>query len=386
MNGKILVVDDDADNRNLMGEFLGSHGYETIMAGDGQTALDQFSQSEPDLVLLDVIMPSIGGLEVCSRLKADPASRLTPVVLVTGLSATEDRIRGLEVGADDFLTKPLDQSELLARVRSLLSLKSYTDELERVEGVIFAMSRIVEGKDPYTVGHCERLSAYSVRLAHRIGLSADQTTSLERAGIVHDIGKIAVPDSVLLKAGPLTCDEWKIMREHPINGAHICMPLKSFRCVHPIIRHHHEKLDGSGYPDGIKGSEIPLTARVLQIVDVYDALTTERPYKRALSVNQSFEIMEAEVKKGWWDPDVFKEFRDMVSEPLCGKGESRPEPHRAGHYEPRRQRTGDHAAPRKIGHRDGQPKPSLDRKLSCLVDDEEPVGIYAMNLVGRDLS
>lgn len=345
MNGKILIVDDDADNRNLMGEFLRLHGYETIMAGDGQTALDEFSRSEPDLVLLDVVMPSVGGLEVCSRLKADPASRLTPVVLVTGLSATEDRIRGLEVGADDFLTKPLDQSELLARVRSLVSLKSYTDELERVEGVIFALSRVVEGKDPYTVGHCERLSAYSVRLAHRIGLSADQTTSLERAGIVHDIGKIAVPDSILLKAGPLTCDEWKIMREHPINGAHICMPLKSFRCVHPIIRHHHEKLDGSGYPDGIKGSKIPVTARVLQIVDVYDALTTERPYKRALSVNQSFEIMEAEVKKGWWDPDVFKEFRDMVSEPLSGKGESRPEP-----------------------------KQSMDWKLSCLVEDEELVG------------
>jgi putative two-component system response regulator len=345
MNGKILIVDDDADNRNLMSEFLSLHCYETVMAGDGQTALEQFERSDPDLVLLDVVMPLLGGLEVCSRLKADPRSRLTPVVLVTGLSATEDRVRGLEVGADDFLTKPLDPSELLARVRSLVSLKSYTDELERVEGVIFALSRIVEGKDPYTVGHCERLSSYSVRLARRIGLPADQITSLERAGIVHDIGKIAVPDSILLKTGPLTGDEWKIMREHPINGEHICMPLKSFRCVHPIIRHHHEKLDGSGYPDGIKGTEIPLTARVLQIVDVYDALTTERPYKRALSINESFEIMEAEVKKGWWDPDVFKEFRDMVSATLSGNGESRPEANRASHHnKSKRQCTGRDAA------------------------------------------
>jgi putative two-component system response regulator len=286
------------------------------------------------LVLLDVIMPSVGGLEVCRRLKTNPLSRLTPVVLVTGLSAKEDRVRGLEVGADDFLTKPLDRSELLARIRSLVSLKSYTDELERVEGVIFALSRIVEGKDPYTVGHCERLSAYSVRLGNRMGLPADQITSLERAGIVHDIGKIAVPDSILLKAGPLTGDEWKIMREHPINGAHICMPLKSFRCVHPIIRHHHEKLDGSGYPDGIKGLQIPLAARVLQIVDVFDALTTERPYKPALSIDESFEIMDGEVKKGWWDPDVFNEFRGMISEPVSERVGADASPIERIHYEP----------------------------------------------------
>lgn len=314
MSGKILIVDDDAANRNLMGEFLRVHGYEVIMAGDGQTALEQFEQSQPDLVLLDVIMPRVGGLEVCSRLKADPDSRLTPVVLVTGLSATEDRVRGLEVGADDFLTKPLDSSELLARIRSLVSLKSYTDELERVEGVIFTLSRTIEGKDPYTIGHCERLSAYSVQLGRRIGLPADEIISLQRAGIVHDIGKIAVPESILLKAGPLTSDEWKIMREHPITGAHICMPLKSFRGVHPIIRHHHEKLNGSGYPDGIKGIQIPLTARVLQIVDIYDALTTERPYKRACSIDESLEMMEVEVRKGWWDPEVFKEFKDMLSD------------------------------------------------------------------------
>lgn len=313
MSGKILVVDDDAANRTLMGDFLSVHGYEVIMADDGQTALEQFEQSQPDLVLLDVLMPRVNGLEVCSRLKADPNSRLTPVVLVTGLSATEDRVRGLEVGANDFLTKPLDSSELLARIRSLVSLKSYTDELERVEGVIFTMSRTIEGKDPYTIGHCERLSAYSVQLGNRIGLPEDEIISLKRAGIVHDIGKIAVPDSILLKAGPLTSFEWKIMREHPITGAHICMPLKSFRGVHPIVRHHHEKLNGSGYPDGIKGDHIPLTARVLQIVDIYDALTTERPYKRACSINESLEMMEVEVKKGWWDPDVFKEFMDMLS-------------------------------------------------------------------------
>lgn len=313
MSGKILVVDDDASNRTLLGEFLRVRGYEVVMAGDGQAALAEFERSQPDLVLLDVVMPQVDGLEVCSRLKMNPDSRLTPIVLVTGLSATADRVHGLEVGADDFLSKPLDPSELLARVRSLVSLKAYTDELERVEGVIFTLSRSIEGKDPYTVGHCERLSAYSVQLGQRIGLPADQITALERAGIVHDIGKITVPDAILLKPGPLTTQEWKIMREHPVTGEHICMPLKSFRLVHPIIRHHHERMDGSGYPDGIRGAQIPLAARLLQIVDVYDALTTKRPYKRALSPEETLETMELEVKNGWWDPDLFKEFKDMMS-------------------------------------------------------------------------
>jgi putative two-component system response regulator len=171
----------------------------------------------------------------------------------------------------------VDRAELLARVRSLLTLKHRTDELERAESVLFSLARSIEGKDPYTHGHCERLSDYSARLGEHLGLAEDEITALRRAGVVHDIGKVAVPDAILLKPSRLTEEEWKLIKEHPVVGERICAPLKSFRLVLPIIRHHHEKLDGTGYPDGLRGEAIPITARVLQIVDVYDALTTERP-------------------------------------------------------------------------------------------------------------
>jgi putative two-component system response regulator len=233
---------------------------------------------------------------------------------VTALSNTEDRVRGITAGADDFLTKPVDRSELLARVRSLLKLKAHTDELERAESVLFALARSIEGKDPYTQDHCARLSDYASRLGERLRLSSDQLTALHRAGIVHDIGKVAVPDAILLKPGRLTDGEWIIMRQHPVVGERICAPLKSFRLVLPIIRHHHEKLDGTGYPDGLKGEEIPITARILQIVDVYDALTTARPYKRALSALEALEIMAQEVRRGWWDSNVFSAFGKLIAE------------------------------------------------------------------------
>jgi putative two-component system response regulator len=202
--------------------------------------------------------------------------------------------------------------ELLARVNSLLKLKMRTDELERAESVLFSLARSIEGKDPYTHGHCERLAEYSARLGQHLRLSEEQIIALRRAGVVHDIGKIAVPDAILLKPGSLTADEWKLIREHSVVGERICAPLKSFRFVLPIIRHHHEKLDGSGYPDGLRGDAIPITARVLQIVDVYDALTTDRPYKKAFSITDALQTMKQEVAKGWWDPHIFDQFERLV--------------------------------------------------------------------------
>ena len=318
MTGTILIVDDDASYRKLMVGLLRAQGFEVFAASDGEDALVEFAHHEPDLVLMDVDMPRLNGFEVCRRLKQQPETRLTPVVLVTGMAATEDRIRGLEAGADDFLSKPVDRNELLARVRSLLSLKAYTDELERAESVLFALARSIEGKDPYTEGHCERLSDYSAGLGQRIGLPPEQLTALRWGGIVHDIGKVAVPEAILLKPGPLSPEERAIMHRHPVVGERICSPLRSFRWVLPIIRNHHEKYDGSGYPDGLKGEQIPVTARVLQIGDVYDALHTERPYKRALSQDEAMRIMEQEVQQGWWDPNLFAQFRQMMAE----RGES----------------------------------------------------------------
>jgi putative two-component system response regulator len=255
--------------------------------------------------------------------KSDPDLRLTPVVLVTGLANREDRIHGLECGADDFLNKPVNREELLARVNSLLRLKFFTDELENAETVLFTLARSIEAKDPYTEGHCERLSHYSVALAERLGLDAETQVALRRAGIVHDIGKVAVPDHILLKPGPLTPEERKIMEQHTVIGERICAPLKSFKAVLPIIRNHHEKQDGGGYPDGLRGEGVPLTARILQTVDIFDALTTDRPYRRALPIEEALVVMRSEAQRGWWDKRLLEEFAAMLSSEKEASGSTR---------------------------------------------------------------
>jgi putative two-component system response regulator len=308
----ILIADDHESSRAGLEGLLGLEGLKVIAVEDGAAALDAFYLHHPDMLLLDVNMPRLSGIEVCRRLKNNPETYLVPIVLITALTATEDRIRGIEAGADDFVNKPVEREQLIARVRSLLRQKAYTDELERAESVLFALARSIEGKDPYTEGHCERLSEYSAQLGEHMRLDAPQIKALRRAGIVHDIGKVAVPDSILLKPARLTRGERLILQRHPVVGERICAPLKSFQLVLPIIRHHHEKLDGTGYPDNLKGDRIPLTARILQIVDIYDALTTERPYKPALSVEQAMAVMAREVKKGWWDPEVFAQFRNLL--------------------------------------------------------------------------
>src|ERR1035437_7877157 len=304
VTGTILVADDQAANRELLDELLTTQGFRVVTVPDGAAAVKELTRTQVDLVLLDVMMPHLNGFEVCQKIKSNPETYLIPVVLITALSDKQDRIEGINAGADDFLTRPVDRAERLARVGSLLKLKQRTDELERAEAVLCTLARSIEGKDPYTHGHCERLADYSARLGEHLALSEEQVIALRRAGVVHDIGKVAVPDAILLKPGTLTAEEWKLIREHSVVGERICAPLKSFRLVLPIIRHHHEKLDGSGYPDGLRGENIPVTARVLQIVDVYDALTTVRPYKPAFSVPDALQTMKEEVAKGWWDPQM----------------------------------------------------------------------------------
>jgi putative two-component system response regulator len=312
MPATILIADDHESSLLGLEGLLSLEGYSVVVAQDGEEALAQFQRAHPDLLLLDVNMPKMPGTEVCRRIKRDPETRLVPVVLITALTATEDRVAGIEAGADDFLTKPVEKEQLMARVRSLLRQKAFTDELERAEAVLFALAESIEGKDPYTQGHCERLAEYSARLAQPLGLAEPEIKALRRAGIVHDIGKVAVPDSILLKPAALTRSERAIVQRHPIVGERICAPLKSFHLVLPIVRHHHEKMNGSGYPDGLKGEKIPLTARVLSIVDVYDALTTKRPYKPAMPVEAALKLMNKEVRKGWWDPAIFAAFEQLV--------------------------------------------------------------------------
>lgn len=309
---RILIVDDEAPSRIALATLLRREGFEVRDVSDGAEAIAACASFRPDLILLDIVMPGMDGFEVCRRIKATPETRLTPVVLITGLSATEDRIRGINASADDFLSKPIDFNELLARTRSLLRLKQYTDELENAEGVLFSLAQSIEARDPYTSGHCERLAEMSARLGGRLGLLDDDIRALTRAGIVHDIGKVVVPDAILLKPGPLSPEETDVMRKHPVVGERICAPLRTFGRVLPIIRHHHERHDGSGYPDGLRGVEIPLTASILQLADVHDALTTDRCYRKADPPEAALRIMEAEAAKGWWNVELFDSFREMI--------------------------------------------------------------------------
>jgi putative two-component system response regulator len=314
MSERILIVDDESAARAALELLLRREGFEVRDASGGAAALLECASFRPDLILLDILMPGLDGFEVCRRIKAAPETRLTPVVLITGLSATEDRIKGINAGADDFLSKPIDINELVARTRSLLRLKQYTDELENAEAVLFSLAHSIEARDPYTRGHCERLAEVSARLAGRLGVPEEEIKALRRAGIVHDIGKVAVPDAILLKRGPLSPEEKELIRKHPVVGERICAPLKTFRAVLPIIRHHHERFDGSGYPDGLRGKAIPLTARILQLADVFDALTTDRPYRKADPPEVALQIMEKEAARGWWDWDLLNAFCEMLRE------------------------------------------------------------------------
>jgi putative two-component system response regulator len=310
----ILVADDQESNRELLAALLTAEGYQVICAEDGEQALNLIKSQELDLALLDVVMPKRTGFTVCQIIKSNPETRLIPVVLVTSLDNSNDRLHGVMCGADDFLSKPVNKHELLARVHSLVRLKQFTDEMDNAEAVLFSLALTIEAKDPYTEGHCDRLSKYSVAMGERLGVPNETLVALRRGGLIHDIGKLAVPEHILLKPGPLTPEERKIMEKHTTEGEKICAPLKSFRHVLPIIRHHHEKLDGSGYPDGLKGEQIPLTARILQVTDIYDALTTDRPYRKALPLDTALSIMRDEVKRGWWDGSLIDQLELFVQE------------------------------------------------------------------------
>jgi putative two-component system response regulator len=296
----------------LLREMLATRGYHASVVCSADAAEEQIRRTAPDLILLDVIMPGKTGYELCRQLKDDPETRLIPIVMITGLNAREDRLKSIEAGADDFLTKPVSPEELFARVKSSLKLKEFTDELETAESVLCTLGRSVEARDPYTEGHCERLAYNASDLGRYLDLDEESIVALRRGGYLHDLGKIAVPDEILKKGSNLTPAEWEIMKLHPVTGETICRPLKSLRLVLPIIRHHHEHTDGSGYPDGLRDREIPLLPRILQVVDIYDALRTARPYKPALPHEQAAITMREEAAAGLWDDDLVGEFFSML--------------------------------------------------------------------------
>jgi len=299
----VLVVDDGQANRELIEACLAGVDCEVRTAEDGYAALRAIQASAPDLVLLDVQMPGMNGYEVCQRIKASPKFRLLPVVMITSLDRTSDRVKALEVGADDYMTKPVDRVELVARVRSALRLKRVYDSLDSAEQVIFALAAAVEAKDPYTEAHTQRVAEAAQRVGMRLGLSAADLDALYRGGLIHDIGKIGVPDSILLKPGPLDREEQMRMRMHPIIGENIVAPLHSGTELLPIIRHHHESFDGTGYPDGLSGNSIPRLARIVSVCDAYDALINDRPYRMRLSLEDALSTLSngAGIQ---WDPEI----------------------------------------------------------------------------------
>jgi putative two-component system response regulator len=308
----VVVADDTESVRALFRKLLAAEGHEVFAVQDGAEALDAVHKHQPDVVLLDVGMPHLDGLEVCRRLKSDPATRLTPVVLVTGLSDMSDRIKGLEAGADEFLSKPVHPHELRARVTSLSRMKHLIDALDSAEGAFMALALTIEARDPSAKGHSERMAQHAVLLGRALGLSADDLTALHRGAYLHDVGKVGVPDAVLLKPGKLTAEEFDLMKRHPVIGDTLCAPLQSLRAARPIILSHHERIDGSGYPYGLRGDDVPVLAQIVGIVDVYDALTSRRPYRGPLSRDEAAQQLREEMVQGKFARHYVEAFLDVV--------------------------------------------------------------------------
>jgi len=308
----ILVVEDEPHIRDVLSGLLGALGYRLLMAASAEQALDTLNVVSPDLVLTDVHLGPMSGVELCARLKADPRYELMPVVILTAVGDLEARVAGLAAGADDFFTKPVEFVELRTRLAALLRVRLLLSQLERAEAVITTLALTIEARDPYTLGHCDRLSRYAVAVGEALGLDPEMVRALRLGGYLHDLGKIAVPDGILLKPGPLDPIEQERIRAHPGAGSDLVLGLRSMELVRPIMRHHHEKWDGSGYPDGLKGEGIPLGARIISVVDVFDALHTDRPYKAAMSRSEAVSLLIRETDAGYWDPRVVETFLDIL--------------------------------------------------------------------------
>jgi putative two-component system response regulator len=308
---RVLVVDDESGIRLLLRRLIEAEGQEAICVTNGNEALQAIEQALPDLVLLDVDMPHMGGFDVCRMIKADPRTRLIPVVILAGSSESETRLRAWELGADDFILKPFRGVEVTARCRSLLRVKDLVDELDGTQSVVFALARAIEAKSPYTQGHSERVAHYAQALAARLGLPEAERELLNLGAALHDIGKIAVPDGILNKPALLTADEYDQVKQHPIAGIHIIEPLRSVRGAVPLIRWHHERLDGRGYPDGLSGSAIPLLVRILSIADICDALTSPRPYRPALTFQASLNLLQENAAGGGVDTELTRLFAEL---------------------------------------------------------------------------
>jgi len=309
---RVLVVDDDPGMSSLLERLLTTDGYAVCLAADAASALEAVARHQPDVILLDVVFPGGDGFALCQTLKRDAVTRLTPVILVTGFTDRESRIKGRRAGADDFLTKPVDAQELLARVGSLARVKRYTDDLESAASVITTLTVMIESRDGYTEGHCHRMANYAAAVGRTLGLGNPDLQALHRGGFLHDIGMLAIPTAVLQKPGRLEPEEFALVKTHTVLGDDLCRNLRSLQAVRPIVRHHHERLDGSGYPDGLQGTEVPLLAQIIGVVDVYDAVTSRRPYQPVQSANDAVQLLREEVRRGWRQRQIVDAFEGII--------------------------------------------------------------------------
>ena len=312
IRGTVLVIDDDEQIRRLIVSLIGPMGHVLKEAASAEEGLEKLREEPPDLVLLDMQLPGRSGHDVLKEIRADPRSRLIPVVMITGAATHERKLKAIEAGVTDFLGKPFSPEELVARVRALMELKLVTDALEDAEQVIIALARTIDARDRYTYGHSARVSLYASLLGERVGLERRVLATVRQGALFHDFGKIAIRDAVLLKPGKLTNEEYAEIKGHPREGRDLLQNMKTLAQAMPVVYHHHERMDGSGYPDGLSGHGIPIAARVTTIADVFDALTTARVYRGALSREETLGIMLEEVRKGWWDGRLLDEFRGVL--------------------------------------------------------------------------
>ena len=313
--GRILLVDDDALALKLLVAQVGSLGYDILTATSGEKALEVVRGTDVDLVILDVMMPGLNGFETCRRMKGNEATRQVPVILLTALGEAESRLKGIECGADEFISKPANKEELLARTRSMVRVRRLNRSLVSLENALISLANAVEAKDNYTLGHTQRVSTLAVALGANMGLEDSDLQALRLGGILHDVGKIGVPEEILNKPGPLSDDEWKLMKGHAEMGYNICLPLlESIGPALDIIRHHHEKLDGSSYPDGLRGNDVSRMARIMAVVDCYDAMVTDRPYRAGMPNRKALEVLREEVTRGKLDGLVVSALEGLVAD------------------------------------------------------------------------
>lgn len=315
--GYIMVVDDSPEIGAALTKLLELQGHTVELIPNGRVALRAIADRPPDLLILDVRLPGLDGYAVCTELKRDPRTWQIPVIMVTVECERASRLQGIEVGADSYLQKPVDAAELEAHVRALLRSKRRSDGLEQAEDVIFALARAVEAKDAYTEGHLQRLAFYAAAIGERLGLQGEALIAVRYGALLHDVGKVGVDEVIIRKGGPLTPAEYRTMQEHTLIGERIVQPLRLAGAVAPIVRYHHERWDGRGYPDGLAREAIPLGARIVAVADAFDAMTTQRPYNRVFSIDEAIERLRSGAGT-YWDPRIVAVFLDWLQS-VCSK-------------------------------------------------------------------